>query len=159
MTMIDTGLGSVRQVESFNTLSSVLLASPLSKTLMKDRHPIPPVLVVDDEVEIREVLQTILEDEGYRVVLAANGREALELIGQERPALVLLDLMMPVMNGWEFLDRLKQKPELQSLPVMILSASRQGQATARQSGVRGFVSKPFELNDLLQKVATCYRQP
>ena len=108
-----------------------------------------PILVVDDDQAMRKMLETVLLDEGYSVLLARNGKEGLEIAAQQRPALVLLDLMMPVMDGWQFLDAIKQRPEFDGLPVLLLSASRQLVSTARDNPVKGFLPKPFELAKLL----------
>ena len=111
-----------------------------------------PILVVDDDQAMRNMLETVLLDEGYSVILARNGKEGLEMVAQQRPALVLLDLMMPVMDGWQFLDAIKQLPEYADLPILLLSASRQIVNTARDNPVKGFISKPFELAKLLSSI-------
>ena len=81
-------------------------------------------MVVEDDADIRECVQMILEDEGYEVVTAANGAEAeAELAHMEEPCVVLLDLMMPVMSGWEFLEHLRQKGRLdEGINVIVVSA-------------------------------------
>jgi CheY-like chemotaxis protein len=108
-----------------------------------------PILVIDDDQAMRNMLETVLLDEGYSVILARNGKEGLELAARQRPALVLLDLMMPVMDGWQFLEAIKQMPEIADLPVLLLSASRQLTHTAKENPVKGFLPKPFELAKLL----------
>lgn len=108
-----------------------------------------PILVVDDDQAMRLMLETVLLDEGYSVILARNGKEGLELAARQRPALVLLDLMMPVMDGWQFLEAIKQMPEFADLPVVLLSASRQIASTARDNPVKAYLPKPFELVKLL----------
>jgi signal transduction histidine kinase/DNA-binding response OmpR family regulator len=80
------------------------------------------VLVAEDEPATRDMLRRVLEKGGWTVVEAANGREALDIVTRQRPALVLLDLMMPEMDGFEFLDEMRQRPELQSIPVVVLTA-------------------------------------
>ncbi len=113
-----------------------------------------PILVIDDDQAMRNMLETVLLDEGYSVILARNGKEGLELAARQRPALVLLDLMMPVMDGWQFLDAIKQMPEFADLPVLLLSASRQIASAARENPVKGYIPKPFDLIKLL----TCIDQ-
>jgi CheY-like chemotaxis protein len=108
-----------------------------------------PILVVDDDQAMRHMLETVLLDEGYSVILARNGKEGLEQVRKQRPALVLLDLMMPVMDGWQFLEAIKEVPEYEDLPVLLLSASRQLINTAKESQVKAYLSKPFELVKLL----------
>lgn len=108
----------------------------------------PFVLVVDDESDIREAVSELLEDEGYEVVSARDGAEALRKAHEFHPSLVLLDLMMPGMNGWEFRARQKDDPELSRIPVIILSA------LGRTAGIdaAAFLQKPFELDELLSAV-------
>ena len=110
------------------------------------------ILVVDDDNAIRTMLESLLEEEGYKVVLAGNGQEALVQARQQRPSLVLLDLMMPVMNGWQFLEEVHNNPDLDDLPVLLLSASREVARTAQQSAVKAFLPKPFELDKLLEYI-------
>jgi CheY-like chemotaxis protein len=84
------------------------------------------ILVVDDDRDIREVLSETLADAGHDVVTATNGQEALEVLreGGPAPCLVLLDLMMPVMDGYVFLERRKQDPALAAIPVAVITAGR-----------------------------------
>jgi len=108
------------------------------------------LLIVDDEVAILEALTDILSVEGYEVDTAANGAEALEHVGKARPDLILLDLMMPVMDGQEMLRRLKEDPNLRAIPVVVMSAGRVSKSELHGSR---FLAKPFELDDLLDTVA------
>jgi CheY-like chemotaxis protein len=91
-----------------------------------DRTAVPgrAILVVDDDDDIRSAVQEVLEGEGYTTVGASNGREALDLLGtaEDHPALILLDLMMPEMDGWELLVRMDEDPELHRIPVALMSA-------------------------------------
>src|SRR4051812_27087255 len=105
------------------------------------------VLVVDDDEDIRETLRDILIEEGFEVVTAANGAEALEVARESPPCMVILDLMMPVMDGWETFGRLKDDPQLCSVPVCIVSANA-GAAPLADC----VVSKPVDLNRLLSVV-------
>jgi CheY-like chemotaxis protein len=110
------------------------------------------VMVVEDDHAIREALRELLEDEGYRVTQASNGAEALARLREDRPGLILLDLMMPVMDGWEFRNAIQRDPQLSSIPVVILSADH---AVAQRAGslrVQGWLSKPFQLDQLLRTV-------
>jgi len=81
-------------------------------------------MVIDDDDDIREAIQEVLQAEGYTTLGAANGEEAIQLLrgAEERPCLILLDLMMPVMDGWEFLKEIDEEPKLQGIPVAIMSA-------------------------------------
>jgi two-component system chemotaxis response regulator CheY len=111
-----------------------------------------PVLVVDDDPDIREAVQDILSFEGYGVVQADNGREALELLSHEpplRPCIILLDLMMPVMDGEELVGYLQKEPTLAELPVILVTAS----GRSLFPGVKAIIKKPFEMDELLAAVA------
>jgi len=107
------------------------------------------VLVVDDDPDILDALSEILEVEGYDVQRARNGREALQRLEQGLPDLVLLDLMMPVMDGWEFARSLD--PDARP-PIIVLSADRNVSVKAQEIGALGWLAKPFELSELLAVV-------
>ncbi|HYV46124.1 MAG TPA: response regulator [Myxococcaceae bacterium] len=119
----------------------------------------PLILVVDDDPDILDALSEILETEGYEVDRARHGQEALSRIDQRRPDLILLDLMMPVMDGWEFAHALRRREDGAHIPVVVLSADRQASAKARVVGARDFLAKPFELNELLRVVSDSVPQP
>jgi DNA-binding response OmpR family regulator len=106
------------------------------------------VLVVDDETDIREAVAELLAEEGYEVMDAGDGAEALRKARAFHPSVVLLDLMMPGMNGWEFCAEKKIDPELAQIPVIVLSA------LGRVQGLEAaeYLQKPFELDDLLNAV-------
>jgi two-component system, chemotaxis family, chemotaxis protein CheY len=124
------------------TLSSSNFSHPGSHT----------VLVVDDDPDILEALSEILEAEGFEIRRARNGKEALEKLAPDPPQLILLDLMMPVMDGWEFAQRMRQRPEVAGIPIIVLSADRNVGSKATDIGAVGHLAKPFELNDLLDMV-------
>ncbi len=110
-----------------------------------------PVLVVDDDPDIRESLRFVLEDAGYPVYLAENGKEALDLLASAYPppGLILLDLMMPIMSGDEMLRALKTVHALAAIPVTIVTAS--GAPMPREAS--GMLKKPLDLDALLRVVA------
>jgi CheY-like chemotaxis protein len=110
------------------------------------------VLVVDDDPDILEALSEILEAEGFEIRRARNGKEALEKLEPDPPQLILLDLMMPVMDGWEFAQRMRQRPSVATIPLIVLSADRNVGSKATDIGAVGHLAKPFELNDLLDMV-------
>ncbi len=110
------------------------------------------VLVVDDDPDILEALSEILEAEGFEIRRARNGKEALERLEPDPPQLILLDLMMPVMDGWEFAQRMRQRPSVVGIPLIVLSADRNVGSKATDIGAVGHLAKPFELNDLLDMV-------
>jgi CheY-like chemotaxis protein len=117
------------------------------------------VLVVDDDVEIREVLVEILEDNGYETAAAANGREALRKLHEEAPpSLILLDLMMPVMDGRAFREEQLRTPALADIPVVVVSAYRDLEAQSAGMEVKAHLSKPLEIDELLRVTRQyCYR--
>jgi DNA-binding response OmpR family regulator len=110
------------------------------------------ILVVDDEPAIREVVSDILALADYGVKTACNGAEALEYIHRDPPAAVLLDLMMPVMDGWEFLRRFRTDALWSAVPVAIMSAARDASIAASELGAQAFLPKPFELDAVLTVV-------
>lgn len=103
------------------------------------------ILVAEDDKDIRNLLVDILDDVGYEAPEAKNGADAVEQIQSSQPDLLLLDLMMPVMDGFEVLNRLRDNPETRDMPVVILSAvpSRKGELRAWRLGVRHYIPKPF----------------
>jgi CheY-like chemotaxis protein len=108
--------------------------------------------VVDDDVDLLEALSEILESEGFGIRRARNGLQALELLEPLRPDLILLDLMMPVMDGWEFAERIRGRPDWAQIPVIVLSADRNIGDNARKLGAAAYLAKPFELSKLLSLV-------
>ena len=109
------------------------------------------VLIVDDDEDIRLLCRLHLERRGYRVTQAADGAEALEVARADRPDLILLDVMMPVMDGWECLAALKADASLRSVPVFIVTGKtqREDQEHAMSSGAVAFVPKPFNPAELV----------
>jgi two-component system, chemotaxis family, chemotaxis protein CheY len=113
---------------------------------------IPPlVLVVDDDPDILDAICDILEVEQYRVARARNGLEALERVEAERPAVILLDLMMPVMDGVTFARALHERPAVRDVPILVISADG-NPARAASVGARGYLAKPFDIDTLLGHV-------
>ena len=103
------------------------------------------VLVVDDEFGIAELFDAILTDEGHRVLTAINGRHGLELLAQERPDLVFLDYMMPVMDGAAMLRAMAADPALPAVPVVMMSSMPEATVAERCSGYVTFLRKPFKI--------------
>jgi len=108
------------------------------------------VLVVDDEPGIRSTVAEMLSLEGYAVDEAANGEEALAAVERRRPDLVLLDLRMPVLDGWGFASALRRRGL--SLPIVIMTAARDTQRWADEIAARGTLAKPFGYDDLMAVV-------
>ncbi len=101
------------------------------------------VLVVEDEVDSLEMLQALLEEEGYDVIGASDGRAALERLATLRPHLIITDVMMPYMSGTELITWIQQRPELRATPILVMSAGR-GEEVASRFGC-AYVKKPFDL--------------
>lgn len=111
------------------------------------------ILVVDDEPMVRQSLGQFLGDEGYTVEEAADGADALARVGEHRPDVILLDLMMPGMNGRQFLRALRGDPRYADVPVVVMTAVRGLTVQPAVLGASEVVEKPFDVDDLLNKVA------
>jgi CheY-like chemotaxis protein len=111
----------------------------------------PTVLIVEDDADTRALLARLVAAEGYRVELAQDGWEALERLRQHRPQLVLTDLMMPRMNGWQLHQSMLCDPDLFDIPVVILSAVADTESP-QSRGVSACLCKPVDLDELLDKL-------
>jgi CheY-like chemotaxis protein len=109
------------------------------------------ILVVDDDLAVQESLEEVLLSAGYCVSIASNGRVALDRLQTSRPDVILLDLMMPVMDGWQFRDAQKRDHALADIPVIIISAAAEENAAAL-GGVAARLPKPFSIDVLLRTV-------
>jgi CheY-like chemotaxis protein len=114
----------------------------------------PTVLIVEDEWVIADALTAALTDAGYRVLTAANGRIALELLAELRPDVILLDFMMPIMNGAATLDAINANPEFRDIPVIFMTSLAESRVAEQATGFRGFLGKPFTTSRVLETVAT-----
>lgn len=115
----------------------------------------PDVLIVDDDPPIRNLLRHIFKRIGFDSREARDGIEAISQVEQAVPKLMMLDLMMPRMNGWEVLEKLRERGLLNQVPVVVLTAvGSQRTDTLRDYGVRAILSKPFEIHDLISTVKT-----
>jgi CheY-like chemotaxis protein len=111
------------------------------------------VLLVEDEDSIGQVISDVLVLEGYEVRIARNGREALDILGGWLPRLILLNLMMPVMDGWAFRAAQRQLAgDAARVPVIVLSGAREARARAAELGAVEALSKPFDLSQVLAAV-------
>lgn len=119
------------------------------------------ILIVDDEQEIRQFLGLVLRDRGYEVVTASGGEEGLARARADRPHLVLLDIMMPDIDGWTVLRTLKADQELADIPVAMVTARTEARDRARalKEGATDYIAKPFSLHDLLRRVAGILQPP
>ena len=115
----------------------------------------PQILVVEDDAAIRALVSEVLRDDGYDVSEASNGVEALEYVDGHHPDLIVLDLMMPVMDGWTFVEECRRTRRCSEVPIVVTSASHDLPKTAdrlRSYGVRTCLAKPFDVDGLLALV-------
>lgn len=107
------------------------------------------ILVVDDEPAILDMIAELLGFEGYQVVTTSQGSVALARAKDDPPALILLDLMMPGISGWQVIAALKAAPQTRAIPIVVLSARRDLPAIAKDLGIVTFLAKPFDIDELL----------
>jgi DNA-binding response OmpR family regulator len=107
-----------------------------------------PILVVDDDDTIAMSLESFLIEEGYRVMVAHNGKEALERAEESPPAVILLDMKMPVMDGWAFASAYRQHDGPHA-PIIVMTAAHDSRQRASEIAADGFIPKPFDLDELL----------
>jgi len=117
------------------------------------------VLVVDDEFGTVEVLVAALEDEGYRVLTAANGRRALERLEENKPDLVVSDFMMPLMDGAALVQAMRANPEFRSIPIIMMSAAPEAALRKHLDGYEAFLRKPFRVAVLVELIAAVLNRP
>lgn len=122
-------------------------------------EPSRRVLVVDDEQTIRELVAEALGEAGFQVLPAGNGARALEIMHDWVPDLIVLDLMMPRLDGLSFVELMRLNPQLASIPVVLVTAAYAAGAAAQQLGARACITKPFELDDLLNVVREIIGEP
>lgn len=122
--------------------------------LMKSKAKKAKIMVVDDEPNIIQTLQDRLEMNDYTVISACNGKEGLDKAINEKPDIVLLDVIMPIMDGHEMLERLRKTEAGKGIAVIMLSARSQTDDIARASacGIEDYIIKPFDLSELLAKI-------
>jgi CheY-like chemotaxis protein len=110
------------------------------------------VLVVDDDPDLREVVRTMLDISGYEVRCAKNGKEAVDAVAQKTPAVILLDMLMPVMDGWQCARELRARYG-DAVPIVVVTAAEHARARANEiGGVDDVLSKPFDMDELLRVV-------
>ncbi|MBC9176865.1 response regulator [Pseudoroseomonas ludipueritiae] len=117
------------------------------------------ILVVDDEFLIADVLAFALEDEGYMVVRASNGRKGLDVFQRDRPALVITDFMMPVMNGLEFARAIRERTDGLSLPIILMSGAQAEIARRNGDLFAAVFDKPFRVTEIVQAVVDLVGRP
>jgi two-component system, chemotaxis family, chemotaxis protein CheY len=109
------------------------------------------LLVIEDDPAIREMLEMVLDSEGFEVVTAQHGAAAMAMLEAVEPSLILLDMKMPVMDGWSFLERYRQRPGAK-VPVVVLTAAQDASRRAAEVGADAYVAKPFVIDDLVRIV-------
>jgi CheY-like chemotaxis protein len=115
------------------------------------------ILVVDDSLLIRQLLDNILAAEGYEVLLASNGKEAIEVAKEKSPRIIVMDINMPVINGLQACTRLKAIKETRSIPVVLMTGRGMHKMDAIEAGADGFLTKPFDISDILNNVNSLIR--
>ena len=112
------------------------------------------ILVVDDEIELVETICFPLKIEGYRVLVSHNGEDALNQARREMPDLILLDVMLPKLDGYKVCRLLKSEEKYKHIPILMLTAKVQekDKAMGREAGVDEYIGKPFDIDELVQKV-------
>jgi DNA-binding response OmpR family regulator len=129
-------------------------AGPIASNVLGAR-----ILVVDDERRNRDLMEVMLGAEGYRVITATCGTDALAMVAEQLPDLVLLDVMMPGMDGYQVATRIKSDPATRHIPVMILTAldDRNSEIHGLNSGAEGFLTKPVNRAELCLRVRDLLR--
>jgi CheY-like chemotaxis protein len=115
-------------------------------------NPARVVLVVEDDESIRNVITDVLEERGYRVMAAANGAEALQRLEAGRPDAMVVDLLMPVMHGWDLMECYVERMGGPPIPIVVVSVNPALPRSFNRWGVRGVVAKPFQVDELLAQV-------
>jgi CheY-like chemotaxis protein len=121
--------------------------------------PKPKILVVDDQPINIKLLQRKLERQGMEVFVAYNGRECLNIVGEAKPDLILLDIMMPEMDGIETCQHLKANPETETIPIIFITAkaSKEGKLEGLDAGAVDYITKPIDLDETIARVRTQLR--
>jgi len=122
-------------------LGKVLVLSNMQKS----------VLVVDDDPDLLGLVQLLLEGVGYRVITAGEGQEALSRVAEKMPDLILLDMKMPGMNGWDFARAFRQRYD-RAAPIVVLTAAEDARKRAEEIGAEGYLGKPFDIDELIRIV-------
>lgn len=123
---------------------------PFGSTAIVAERP-PKILVVDDVPENVRLLEAVLVPRGYEVVTATDGRAALDLVETEEPDLILLDVMMPKVDGWEMLRRVRERHGVEAIPVLMFSGKvDESENEAASRGAQGFIGKPFDPQQLIE---------
>jgi len=115
------------------------------------------ILVADDEQEIRNLLDHFLKCQGYEVILASDGNEALKLASEKNPQVIILDIKMPGLDGLEVCKRLKEKEQTKLIPVIVITGFEDNKMEALNIGADDFVNKPFDMAEISSRVKSALR--
>lgn len=126
-------------------------------TQMIDHDEKRSVLVIDDDDAILETIKILLEDRGFDVLIAEDGRVALDLLGRLTPDVIVLDLMMPRMDGFSFVKQLEERGLRNCAPILVLTAAGKARPMVAQMGVEGYLDKPFSADALLAEIERVMR--
>jgi len=112
------------------------------------------ILIVDDEVDLVETVRFPLEEEGFTVLVSYNGEDALDKARKEKPDLILLDIMLPKLDGYKVCRLLKFDEQYKHIPILMLTARTQekDKIIGMETGANGYITKPFEMEELIEKV-------
>ncbi|HEX6588223.1 MAG TPA: response regulator [Longimicrobiales bacterium] len=119
---------------------------------------VPTILLAEDHLDSRDAMRALLEAHGYRVIEAANGREAVERALEERPDLVLMDIMMPEMDGFEATRVLRSQDLTKRTPIIAVTAMDGAQRLSMQAGADDFIAKPIDTRGLMAKIRNWLRE-
>lgn len=126
---------------------------------MKDRANLKKILIIDDDEDIISLIKIILENENYNVTGAASGEEGIKTAIKQKPDLILLDIMMPVMDGWEILKMLRTEESTRKIPVAMLTCKTdvKDKLTGLQEGAIDYITKPFSPEELIERVDKIFK--
>lgn len=118
--------------------------------------PLKKILIVDDEIDVVEVIEMLLKSESYEVLKAYDGKEALGILEEETPDLVILDIMMPEIDGVEVCRRMRKLDKMSDIPIIMFSAklSAQDKKNSFDAGADGFITKPFNARGFISGIKT-----
>ena len=132
-------------------------SAPATTTTLPASAPV--IMVVDDSITVRKITSRLLEREGYRVITARDGVDALEQLKKERPAVMLIDIEMPRMDGFDLTRNVRGDPRTMEIPIIVISSRTAPKHRSRASelGVNAYLGKPYEEAELLQQIAALAR--
>lgn len=113
------------------------------------------ILLCDDDEGILDMLEILLEGSGYEIIVESNSLNVYRIISEHKPDLLVLDLWMPMLSGDQVVKGIRNNPTIEGLPIIVISASRDGKEIAIDSGANEFVAKPFDIDHLLDRIQCC----